>query len=231
MRAEATGMFRCRPGGLDDLSLARDRTWVPGLRHRHLGLRLAVEDDAEDVAAGHAVDHRVVGLAHHRPAALVQPLDEPDLPQRTVAVEPGRHEPATSRLAAARCRGRQRSVTDVVGEVEVRVVDPDRAAQVEGACRTTCRYRGTWGGSDSMSAQTSSYEGAGPSKICTPPMCMGWTSRSTWRNDASSGSGGPSAASGRAGIDSPATVSPAVGRPPCGSKGEMQAGGQHGWLR
>ena len=59
----------------------------------------------------------------------VDALDEPELPQRAVAVEHLRHEPLgeLEQLAPAPGRG-QRGQPHVVGDVEAVVVDPDRAA-------------------------------------------------------------------------------------------------------
>ena len=61
-----------------------------------------------------------------------EPVDDPHLPERLRAVEalregPGREGPELLLVAG----GGQGGVADVVVEVEVRVVDPDRAALVE----------------------------------------------------------------------------------------------------
>ena len=94
--------------------------------------RLDVEQDGRDVDAGDAVDERVVGLRDQREALLAQPLDEPQLPERLGPVEllgehPRRH-PAQLFLVAGR---RQRRVADVVAEVELRIVDPERPAGLD----------------------------------------------------------------------------------------------------
>ena len=77
-----------------------------------------------------SVDHAVVDLADHREAVVVEPLDEPELPERLSAVEllrrccPGSpFEDSFARPAAAA------AVADVVAEVEAVVVDPDRIAE------------------------------------------------------------------------------------------------------
>jgi hypothetical protein len=79
------------------------------------------------------VDERVVGLRDERPRAVVQALDDPQLPQRLVAVEllaeDARDEVAQLLVAA---RGRQRGVAHVVLEAEVGVVDPQRPAAAGG---------------------------------------------------------------------------------------------------
>jgi hypothetical protein len=88
--------------------------------------------DRGDVDAGDAVDERVVGLADDREPVARQALDEPDLPQRLAAVELLGEQPAGEppELVVA-ARGGQPRVAQVVAEVEVRVVDPDRAALLE----------------------------------------------------------------------------------------------------
>ena len=97
------------------------------LRHR-----LHVEEDRGDVDAGDAVDEGVVGLGDQREAVLLEALDQPELPERLRAVERLREE--ASRDVAQlllRARRRQRRVADVVGEVEVGVVDPEGPAGLD----------------------------------------------------------------------------------------------------
>ena len=52
-------------------------------------VRLAgeVEQHGRDVDAGDAVDQRVVRLLDHRDVAALEPLDEPQLPERAAPVE------------------------------------------------------------------------------------------------------------------------------------------------
>ena len=71
-------------------------------------------------------------LEIERPATVGEALDDPCLPQRTVPVERLRHEPRhePAQLGVAARRG-QRGVTHVVRQVEVRVVDPHRPAQLQ----------------------------------------------------------------------------------------------------
>jgi hypothetical protein len=68
----------------------------------------------------------VVGLADDREAAALDAVDQPHLPDRLRPVEPlgedARRERAQLVLAPG---GGERSVADVVVEVEVGVVDPD----------------------------------------------------------------------------------------------------------
>jgi hypothetical protein len=69
-----------------------------GPRHPQLVGHLAgrgrrVEKHLPDVDRRDAVDHRLVGLRDDREAAVGEPLDEVDLPQRAVRVERPRHQP------------------------------------------------------------------------------------------------------------------------------------------
>ena len=89
-----------------------------------------VEQHLAEVDGRDAVDQDLVGLGEQRDPAVLEPLDEVHLPQRTVGVEPARHDPR-GQLAQLvhRARTRQRGAAYVVGEVEVLVVDPDRVGQ------------------------------------------------------------------------------------------------------
>jgi hypothetical protein len=88
-----------------------------------------IEQHGPEVDARDAVDHRVVRLGQQREAPVGEPLDEPQLPQRLRAVEllgeDARQEVVQLLVAAG---ARQRRVADVVLEVEVGVVGPQRAA-------------------------------------------------------------------------------------------------------
>ena len=88
--------------------------------------------NAEQLGAGHAVDHAVVDLRDQRPAPVLEPFDEPGLPQRPAAVEllahQAGHQVPEGLIVARR---RERGVTEVVVEVEVGVVDPHRASELE----------------------------------------------------------------------------------------------------
>ena len=93
---------------------------------------LEVEEDGGYVNPGDAVDERVVALADDREAVALEALDEPQLPERLRAVEllgeDPRGEVAQLLLGAGR---RQGGLADVVIEVQVGVVDPDRAPLAE----------------------------------------------------------------------------------------------------
>jgi hypothetical protein len=114
---------------------------VAGHAVRHpLLLRLVLRDLGGEVeqgdrhlVAGRPVDGGVVDLREHRDVAVLHALDHPHLPERTGAVERDGGEPAHERgqLLAVAGRG-QRGGPDVVVEVEVRVLDPQRVVQAEG---------------------------------------------------------------------------------------------------
>ena len=103
----------------------------PQRRRGRVGLE--VEEDRGDVDPGDAVDERVVALADDREAVALEALDQPQLPERLRAVEllgeDPRGEVAQLLLGAG---GGEGGLADVVVEVEVGVVDPDRAALAEG---------------------------------------------------------------------------------------------------
>ncbi len=114
-RATSSAVLGC--GLRHPAVLARGR-----LRHR-----LEVEEHGADVDAGDAVDHRVVGLGQQGEAVALQALHQPQLPERLGAVELLREDArgeALQLLLAARLG--QRRVADVVGQVEVDVVGPER---------------------------------------------------------------------------------------------------------
>ena len=94
------------------------------------GLLRAVGDDVPDLQRRHAVDQRLVRLGVDRDAVLGQALDEVHLPQRPGLVQRPRAQPRDQvvQLGVA-ARGRQRRAPDVVGDVEVAVVDPHRPRQ------------------------------------------------------------------------------------------------------
>src|SRR5262249_45396468 len=78
------------------------------------------------------VDQRVMRLLDDRDVAALEPLDEPQLPQRAGAVERlGLHAFEQREQLRARSRPWKRGEADVVRDVEAVVVDPDRTAEVE----------------------------------------------------------------------------------------------------
>ena len=104
-----------------------------GRRWHERRLRLLVEQDREQVAARDAVDHAVVHLRDERQAVVFEALHDPHLPERLRAVELLRHHPPDQVPQLGRCRPATaaRSEPEVIAEVEVRVVDPHRPAQLE----------------------------------------------------------------------------------------------------
>jgi hypothetical protein len=73
-----------------------------------------------------------MGLGQDRETVVGKSLDQPQFPQRAVAIERLGEDPAAQplELGVAAWLG-QRGVAHMVGEVEVRVVDPHRAALAE----------------------------------------------------------------------------------------------------
>ena len=117
----------------DQRRRARDGLRPPVVVHRLARLGVDVEDHLAEVDGGDAVDQHLVGLGEDREPALLQPLDQVDLPERAVPVELARHDPG-GQLAELvhRPRARQRRAAYVVGQVEVVVVHPHRAGQPAG---------------------------------------------------------------------------------------------------
>ncbi len=73
-----------------------------------------------------------MALGDERELPVPEPVHEPELPQRLRAIQRLGEEPAGEVLQLLLGSGlRQARVTEVVAEVEVRVVDPDRAALVQ----------------------------------------------------------------------------------------------------
>ena len=74
-----------------------------------------------------------MALADDREAVAVEALDQPELPERLAAIELLGEDPRCQvAQLLLRAGSRQRGLPDVVVEVEVGVVDPDRAALAEG---------------------------------------------------------------------------------------------------
>src|SRR3954447_9857620 len=104
----------------------------PRRRRGHRRLALAIEQDAEQVGRRYAVDHAMVDLRDHRPPAVAEPLRNPKLPQRPRAVELLGHDPPdqVAELLVASGR-RQTRAAHVVVENEMRIIDPQRAPQIQ----------------------------------------------------------------------------------------------------
>src|SRR5436190_2566369 len=101
---------------------------VAGVRRRGR-LGRCVEQHGDDVHARDPVDERVMGLGQDGEAATLEPLDQPQLPERLVPVERLGEDTPRERLelvlGAGGGEGRR---AHVVAQVEVRVVDPLRPA-------------------------------------------------------------------------------------------------------
>ena len=102
---------------------------LPGRRLGHRpelpGVGLDVEQQPGELDATDAVGQRVVDLHHQPGPAALQPLDERELPERTIAVEAG-HAGLAGELQhrRQRLRGRRLEPADVPRDVEVGIDDP-----------------------------------------------------------------------------------------------------------
>ena len=91
-----------------------------------------VENDGEQVDAGHAVDHAVVNLRDERPLVVGEALDQPDLPQGAATVEALRHEPGHEGAQfGVVARPGESGVANVVADVEMLVIDPHGPTELE----------------------------------------------------------------------------------------------------
>jgi hypothetical protein len=91
-----------------------------------------VEQRAHDLGARHAVDDRVMDLAHHGHPVARQAVHQVQLPQRLrpvqrTGVDPG-HLFGQLGVGSGRSQG---DLADVELEVEVRIVDPVAVVEVE----------------------------------------------------------------------------------------------------
>ena len=129
-----------RPAGhVDQLAGAVDQSVDEQLRRRRRpggppavavgGGRLGggIEEERGQLDGGDAVDHRVVDLPDHADAAIRQPVGDPQLPQRPVAIERRGHH-----LVRELVEVRGRAVAHVVRDVEAVVVDPHRVVHRQG---------------------------------------------------------------------------------------------------
>ena len=95
-------------------------------------MALEVEDLGHQVDTHHAVDGGVMHLGDDADVAVLETLDDPQLPQRAAAVEraPGDLGRQLGELVEA-AGSRQRGPPDVVVEIEVGILDPHRVMQAE----------------------------------------------------------------------------------------------------
>jgi hypothetical protein len=130
--------------GVGGLGLREPRL---GLGHGlRLGLRGEIEQDGRYVDSGDTVHEGVMGLVDQREslpattsgelAVALEPLHQPQLPQRLRAVEPlGEDPPGELSELIDRPRPWQRRVADVIVDVEAGIVDPEWTAHLEGGER------------------------------------------------------------------------------------------------
>ena len=114
----------------DQVDVAGRRVRDPRLLRQIPRPPVDVQDGGGHVDGADPVDHRVVGLVDQGDPAAGQPLDDVDLPQRPGAIQRAGDQPADQFVQLdVGARLRDRGTPDVVGDVEVLVVDPDRPGQ------------------------------------------------------------------------------------------------------
>ena len=118
-----------KPEGMRESSWRAEQ--VPGRAGGGLGLE--VEEHAEQLGARDAVDGAVVHLDDQGNLPVLEPLDDPHLPQGPVPVQLAADDVGreVAQLAHPARRG-QRRPPEVVVDVELGVVHPDREAQAHG---------------------------------------------------------------------------------------------------
>lgn len=113
-----------------ELPRGRSGARPPGRWAHELGRGLGREQRGEQAEGRDAVGHRVVGLHEQREAAAREAVHEPELPERSSAVErtleQARRHPPQLGVVARRAQARAPHVT---AQVEAGVVHPDRAAE------------------------------------------------------------------------------------------------------
>ncbi len=131
---EVIGQQRPRPGD-----------WLkrPGRRSRVRGVRFEVEEGSHDRHGCRPVRHAVMQLQQYAHATVTEAGQEPELPERAIAVELAFVESGGRfQELGIVARGPNRGLADVVANVEPIVVDPQRAAsQDSGGVETTTQFR------------------------------------------------------------------------------------------
>ena len=141
-RSRLPGQRRC--GVAQHLRVGRQRCRVPLRRQLHnAGARRQVQEGRQHGRAAHPVEDGVVHLGHQCRALPLEPLDHVHLPERAVRVELAAHDPGHEGVELGLSSGRgQAGPAQVVVEVEVRIVDPDRVVQPEGHPEGALAQRG-----------------------------------------------------------------------------------------
>jgi hypothetical protein len=113
--------------------VTRLNTDGPGSGAQHPGgLGAEIEYRRHQVGAADAIHHAVVHLREQRPAAALDALQEPGLPQRPVAIQPLREDPPRQLAQLpGPPRLRHRGVPHVVADLEVLVVGPGRVEDMQ----------------------------------------------------------------------------------------------------
>ena len=154
LRAVIEDVADQRRGGSDRASQQRHHAaGTPQLRHRRIGQQLDLVGHAlglelglgrrlgvgrqvvqrgHQVGAAGTVDRRVVHLDHQTDAVVLEPLDDPGLPQRLAAIERHRGDLGGDLCQlSSSTRRRAGDPTHVTVELEVGILDPDRVVELE----------------------------------------------------------------------------------------------------
>ena len=140
------------------LGAAGGRLRGPCVRLGRRGDGVGIEQQAAELHGGDPVDHAVVGLADHADPPVVEPVGDPDLPQRalraaaasTCTPRPPRRAGPTSRRTTCREMSKSRSSTQTGALIP------------SGTDRSVCRYRGARGSRRAMCSRSCSKLGLDP---------------------------------------------------------------------
>jgi hypothetical protein len=108
---------------------------IPSLRgqRHHPGSGIEIEEGSQDGRSADAIENGVMHLGDQRRAFARQTFDQIHLPQGPVRVEPTAHDRGDESVEFPRPTGRgQARSREVIVQIEVWVVHPDRVVQSEG---------------------------------------------------------------------------------------------------
>src|SRR5205807_7026168 len=115
--------------------------WGPGGRQELRRTRPSVEQELRDLDGRDPVNQGMVGSTHDRKSAVAEAVDDVQLPQGTAAIQRLRKQlPDEGLEFYLLARLRERAPGDVVGDVELTIVDPHRVVE-DGGHRAPAKAR------------------------------------------------------------------------------------------
>ena len=132
-------------GRFGDDQLGAGRRWpgCPIVGWLDFGGRDHIQEDAGQVDAGDAIDHAMVDFGDDRESIVLEPFDHPQLPKRFGSIELLGDDPSGEELELLVSAGPgEARVSDVVVEIEVIVVYPNRMTGAGHVCQPLPVSRG-----------------------------------------------------------------------------------------